>query len=112
MDTNRLTLYDIRVRDSYYLSQLHLKGGLVMQSVPDCDVLCGYDFTLPDATHKQDDRAYVQLVRDTDPTSKTGTVWQYSMRKPEGVEGKDFETMIDADEAFAVVQRRNGILRV
>ena len=77
------------------------------QDVPDFDALCDYEFTLSDATHKQDDRAYVQLVKNDDPQGVATQIWMYTMQKPNGVEGIDFETMIDADEAFDVVNRRN-----
>lgn len=75
------------------------------------EALCEYKFTLPDSTHKQDDRMYVQLVVNDDPQSDLRMLWRYTGHKPSGVDGRDFETVIDADEAFAIVQRRNARLR-
>ena len=74
------------------------------------DRLCEYDFTLQNSTHKQDDRMYVQFVVNNDPQSALRMIWRYTARKPKGVEGRDFETVVDADEAFAIVQRRNARL--
>jgi hypothetical protein len=67
-----------------------------------------HEFTLGDSTHKQDDRAYLRLIDNgDDPQSPLRRVWAYSMQKPTGVEGKDYETMLDADEAFKIARQRN-----
>ena len=53
-------------------------------------------FTLAEATHKQDDRAYV-FFHDG--------MWQYSLTKPKC----RFEVVVNADEAFDIVKKRNMI---
>jgi hypothetical protein len=69
-----------------------------------------HTFSLDDSTHKQDDRAYLRLIVNDDLQSPLRQVWAYSMQKPAGAEGKDFETMLDADEAFKIARQRNARL--
>lgn len=68
------------------------------------------EFLLGDSTHKQDDRAYLRLIANDDPQSPLRQVWAYTMQKPSGVDGEDYETMLDADEAFDVARQRNARL--
>jgi hypothetical protein len=67
-------------------------------------------WVLPDPTHKQDDRAFVRLV-DGSPDDGLPQIWRYYVVRPEGEDGQDYETVVDADEAFNIVHRKNKILR-
>jgi len=63
-------------------------------------------FTLPAATHKQDDRAFI-FCKKSEETGKDE--WQYALSKPQGVKS---EMVIDADEAFDIAHKRNVIIGV
>jgi len=61
-------------------------------------------FTLPAATHKQDDRAFV-FCKKSKGTGKDE--WQYSLNKPADIKT---EMVVDVDEAFDIVRKRNIII--
>ena len=94
-------------------TQLIKLGTPHMQEILDADIAFNESFALADSTHKQDDRAYVHQVVNEDPQTCASVpyIWEYTMRKPRGNEGTEFETVVDADEAFEIVQRRNNSLR-
>jgi len=63
-------------------------------------------FTLPVATHKQDDRAFV-FCKKSEDTGKDE--WHYALRKPRVIVS---EMVVDAEEAFDIVRKRNIIIGV
>jgi hypothetical protein len=65
----------------------------------------GDAFSLSDSTHKQEERAYI-FLRDSPTTGLPE--WEYTTIRP--TRGT-YETMVDADEAFEVVKRRNKRLK-
>lgn len=62
-------------------------------------------FALSDSTHKQEERAYV-FLRDNPRTGLSE--WEYTTIRPRR---GSYETMVDADEAFETVKRRNKRLK-